>query len=98
MNLTLKITQYLVKLGPKLAKNGGFSRNFSRPHFSREMSRKIISRSREKCEKLINPVIRPFLVTRFLKNYTTKFNETLHVLLGHTNGGFRKVSINTIHK
>ena len=28
-----------------------FSRNFSRPHFSREMSRKTISRSREKCEK-----------------------------------------------
>ena len=28
-----------------------FSRNFSRSHFSREMFRKTISRSREKCEK-----------------------------------------------
>ena len=41
---------------------------------------------------IINPVIRPFLATRFLKNYTTNFDETLHVLQGHTNGGFRKVS------
>ena len=41
---------------------------------------------------IINPVIRLFLLRRFLKNYTTNFNEILHVLLGNTKGGYRKVS------
>ena len=29
---------------------------------------------------IINSVIRPFLLTRFLKNCTTNFDETLHTL------------------
>ena len=29
---------------------------------------------------IINSVIRLFLLTRFLKNYTTNFDETLHTL------------------
>ena len=29
---------------------------------------------------IINPVIRLFLLCSLLKNYTTNFNETLHVL------------------
>ena len=56
-NFTLKITQFLVKLGPKLAKNGGFfsqflaaaflARNVSQTHFSfsREMREMCISNS-----------------------------------------------------
>ena len=41
---------------------------------------------------IISSVIHPFLVTLFLRNYITNFDETLHTLLGHTNNGFRKVS------
>ena len=29
---------------------------------------------------LINMIIRPFLLTHFFKNYTTNFDETLHIL------------------
>ena len=36
---------------------------------------------------IINPVIRVFLVTLFLRNYTTNFDETLHTLQGHANTG-----------
>ena len=45
-----------------------FSRSFS---FSQVYFRYIL---------IINSVIRPFMLTRFLKNYTTNFDETLHTL------------------
>ena len=54
-HLPWKITIYKPEFGPKIAKICPklviFSRNFSQGHFSREMSCKTISRSREKCEK-----------------------------------------------
>ena len=60
-NFVLKIVQILVKLGPKLANNwlkiGRFFSQFLAAHFSREMSRKTISRSREKCEKCAGLVV-----------------------------------------
>ena len=61
-----------------------FSRDFLRPHFSREMSRKTISHSREKCEKcapLIHTVS-TFLHKIFLRpnyfllpNFVAEFGE-----------------------
>ena len=50
----LKNWQFLVKLGSKLAKIRLFFLQFLTPHFSREMSRKTISRSREKCAGLLS--------------------------------------------
>ena len=53
VNFTSNFCQNLVKLDPKLAKNGRFFSQFLSAAFLAKMSRKTISRSREKCACLV---------------------------------------------